>query len=156
MSRVIALLLCVAFGLASLSRSCAIPRPGGPVALMRGRVVSVTGFDQSTRVVAITGGKISAVWFASDHPFTLLGARDIDVTGLYIAAATFDRSAPTLINGLRHVWVGQIGVGEPGNVVILRSSPSRVRPGDLPDSSMIVGAVVDGVYYTARELNRRR
>ena len=124
MARVITLVLFVALGLAFLSRSCIFGRSGGAVVLVNGRIVSANG------------------------------AREIDVNGLYIAAMTFDRSAPTLIDGIRHVWVGQLGVGDPGNVVIMRNNPGRVRPGYVPDTNSIVGAVVDGVYYTARDLSR--
>jgi hypothetical protein len=38
----------------------------------------------------------------------------------------------------------------------MRSSPGRIRPGYVPDDADIAGAVVDGVYYGARELKRRK
>jgi hypothetical protein len=47
-----------------------------------------------------------------------------------------------------------MGVGDPGDVVIMRSSPARIRAGYVPDTDSIVGAVVDGVYYSARDLSR--
>jgi predicted amidohydrolase len=155
-ARVIALVLSVAFGLVFLSRSCAPARARGPIVLTHGRIVSATGTEQTTRFVAIDGGKIASVSFYSDHASPASGAREIDVNGLFVAAATFDRSAPTLIDGIRHVWVGQISPGDPGDVVIMRSSPARVRAGYVPDNGDIAGAVVDGVYYGARELNRRK
>jgi hypothetical protein len=54
------------------------------------------------------------------------------------------------------VWVGQVGVGDPGDVVLMRNNPGRIRPGFVPEDDAIVAAVIDGVYYTARELRRRR
>lgn len=153
-ARAFLLVTFVVLGLVFLSRSCALPRARAAVALTHGRVVSVTGFDQTARFVEIAGGKIAAVSFYSDEPSPLSGATEIDVNGLYIAAATFDRSAPTLIDGIRHVWVGQIAPGNPGDVVIMRSSPGRVRAGYIPDNTDIAGAVVDGVYYSARDLSR--
>lgn len=156
MARVITLVLCVLLGLVFLSRSCFIGRPGGPIVLTNGHIVSGNGSDQTTRFVSIVDGKIAAVGFQSDQLPTPAGARTVDVNGLYIAATTFDTSAPTLIDGIRHVWVGQVGIGDPGNVVIMRNNPGRVRPGYIPETNAIVAAVVDGVYYTARELNTRR
>jgi hypothetical protein len=156
MARKLILVLFVALGLVFLSRSCALDRPSGTIALTHGRIVSVTGFEQTTRFVAIAGGKIASISFYSDHVSPLSGAREIDATGLYIAAATIDKSSPTVIDGIRHVWVGQIGVGEPGDVVLMRNNPGRIRPGYVPEDDAIVAAVVDGVYYTARELRRRR
>jgi len=154
--RFFALVICVAFGLVFLSRSCASPRAKGPIALTHGRIVSGTGTEQTTRFVAIADGKIASVSFYSDSATTASGAREVDVNGLFIAAATFDRSAPTLIDGIRHVWVGQIAPGYPGDVVIMRTSPGRVRAGFVPESADIAGAVVDGVYYNAREIHRRK
>jgi imidazolonepropionase-like amidohydrolase len=154
--RAITLVLFVAFGLVFLSRSCALPRATGPIALTHGRIVSATGAEQATRFVSIADGKITAVSFSSDRAPAAFGAREFDVNGLYIAATTFDRSAPKLIDGIRHVWVGQIGPGYPGDVVIMRSSPGRIRAGYVPETDSIVGAVVDGVYYNARDLNRRK
>lgn len=141
MSRLITLALCVTLGLAFLSRSCALTRPGSAIAFRNAKIV---------------GGNIAAVSFYSDEtaPATASGAREIDVNGMYVAATTFDRTAPTLIDGIRHVWVGQVGIGDPGDVVIMRNSPGRIRPGYIPDTNSIVGAVVDGVYYTARDLSR--
>lgn len=155
-ARAVSLVLFVVIGFACLSRSCSFSRPGGPIALMNGRVVSITGYDQSARFVAIAGGKIAAISFmaSSDHASTPSGAREIGVSGLYIAAATFDKSSLNVIDGLRHVWVGQMGVGDPGDVVIMRDNPARMRPGYIPDANSIVGAVVDGVYYSSRDLSR--
>jgi hypothetical protein len=154
--RAVTLLFCVALGLVFLSRSCASPRARGPVVLTHARIVSVTGFEQTTRFVAIAGGKIASVSFYSDHAAPVSGALEIDVSGLFVAAATIDRSAPTVIDGIRHVWVGHVSPGDPGDVVIMRSSPGRIRAGYVPDNNDIAGAVVDGVYYGARELNRRK
>jgi imidazolonepropionase-like amidohydrolase len=153
-ARLITLMLCVALGVVFLSRACGFSRPGGPIVLTHARVVSVTGADQTTRFVTIAGGKITAVSFYSDHQTPAAGARVIDINGLFVAAVTVDRSAPALIDGIRHVWVGQIAPGYPGDVVIMRSSPARIRPGYIPDNADIAGAVVDGVYYSARDLSR--
>jgi hypothetical protein len=153
--RVIALVMVVALGGAFLSRSCLFSRSGGPIALTRGRIVSATGSDQTTRFVAIAAGKIASVSFYSDHASPLANAREIDVNGLYIAAATIDRSAPAYIDGIRHVWIGQMKPGDPGDVVIMRSNPARIRAGFVPDSSDIAGAVIDGVYYSSVDLRRR-
>jgi imidazolonepropionase-like amidohydrolase len=154
-ARAAALVLFVVLGFAFLSRSCAFTHAGGPIALMHGRVVNATGLEQTTRFLAIAGGKIESVSFYADHAAPVSGAREIDVNGLYVAAATFDRSVPAYIDGIRHVWVGQLNVGDPGDVVIMRSNPARVRAGFIPDNSDIAGAVIDGVYYTARDLARR-
>ena len=154
-SRLIALVLFVALGGAFLSRSCSFTRAGGAIALTRGRIVSATGSDQMTRFVAIAGGKIASISFSSDRASRVSNAREIDVNGLYIAAATIDRSAPAYIDGIRHVWIGQMKVGDPGDVVILRSNPARIRAGFVPDTSDIAGAVIDGVYYSARDLARQ-
>lgn len=156
MARVIALVLSVAIGLVFLSRSCAIARPGGPVVFTNARTVSGNGSDRVTRFLAINDGKIAAVGFGADEAPVFSGARTIDANGLYVAAATFDKSAPTLIDGIRHVWVGHVSVGDPGDVVVMRDNPGRVRPGYIPETTAIVAAVVDGVYYTARELNTQR
>lgn len=156
MGRIIALVLFVALGLAFLSRSCAIHKPRGPIALMNARIVGGTGADQTTRFVLIENGKVAAVALGTDGSRPPAGAREVDANGLYVAAATFDRAAPALIDGIRHVWVGQLGVGDRGNVVVTRTNPGRIRPGYVPETEAIVAAVVDGVYYTARELGRRR
>ncbi|TAK11706.1 MAG: hypothetical protein EPO35_12085 [Acidobacteria bacterium] len=156
MARVITLTLCVAFGLVFLSRSCTFARPGGPIALKYGRIVSGNGTDQTIRFVAVAGGRITAVSLLNSGDATPSGAHEIDVSGLYVAAATFDRTAPTPMDGLRHVWVGQMSPGDPGDLVILRGNPSRIRPGQIPDADAIVAAVINGRYYTGRELLRRR
>lgn len=155
MARKLTLVLFAALGLVFLSRSCAFTRAGGPIALTNGRIVNATGVDQTMRFVAIEGGKIASVSFYSDHASPISGAREIDVTGLYVAAATFDKSSPAYIDGIRHVWVGQLNVGDPGDVVIMRSNPGRVRAGFIPENNDIAGAVIDGVYYTSRDLARR-
>lgn len=156
MARVITLVLFVGLGVAFLSRSCAIERAGGAISLMNARIVGATGADESTQFVAIAVGKIAAVSLAADPATSPAGARKIDVNGLYVAATTFDRTASVLIDGIRHVWIGQMRVGDPGDVVIMRNNPGRIRPGYVPETDAIAAAVVDGVYYTARELNRRR
>jgi len=154
-SRVITLVVFVALGGAFLSRSCSFARSGGPIALTGGRIVSATGSDQLTSFVAIADGKIASISFYSDHASPLSNAHEINVNGLYIAAATIDRSSPAYIGGIRHVWIGQLKVGDPGDVVILRSNPARIRAGFVPDNSDIAGAVIDGVYYSAVNLARR-
>ena len=156
MARVVTLVLCVAFGLVFLSRSCALTRAGGPIALTHGRIVNGAGADQVTRLLVIADKRIASISLDTDAVSPPSGARIVDVTGLYVAAATFDRSAPTLMDGIRHVWIGQMSVGDPGDVVITRVNPGRVRPGLLPETDAIVAAAVDGVYYTARDLSRRR
>lgn len=156
MGRIIALVLFVALGLAFLSRTCVLQKPNGPVALMNARIVGPTGNDQMTKFVVVADGKIAAVALGTDRGGPPSGAREIDVNGLYVAATTFDRSSPVLIDGVRHVWVGQLQVGDPGDVVVTRTNPGRIRPGYVPETDAIVAAVVDGVYYTARELSRRR
>lgn len=155
LARSITLMLFVALGGAFLSRSCWTARAGGPIALTRGRIVSATGSDQATRFIAIDGGKIASVSFYSDHASPSSNAREIDVDGFYIAAATIDRSAPAYIDGIRHVWIGQMKPGDPGDVVILRSNPARIRAGFVPESSDIAGAVIAGVYYSSVDLRRR-
>jgi len=155
LARFVTLVVFVALGGAFLSRSCSAARAGGPIALMHGRIVSGTGSDQATRFVAIAGGKIASVSFNADHSSPLTNVREIDVTDLYIAAATIDRSAPAYIDGIRHVWIGQLRVGDPGDVVIMRSNPARIRAGFIPEASDIAGAVINGVYYNARDLHRR-
>jgi len=154
LARALTLVTFVVLGFVFLSRSCALPRASGPIALMHGRIVSGTGADQPIGVVAISGGRITRVSFSPDRGSLISGAREIDVDGMYIAAATFDRSSPKLIDGIRHVWIGQIRVGEPGDVVIMRSNPARIRAGYIPEPDSIVGAVVDGVYYSTRDLSR--
>jgi hypothetical protein len=156
MARVITLVLCVAIGLVFLSRSCTWSRPGDLIVLTNGRIVSGNGSDQATRFVAIAGGKITAIGRVGEKTEAPAGGRTLDVNGLFIAATTFDRKAETLIDGIRHVWVGHVNVGDPGDVVVMRNNPGRVRPGYIPETDAIVAAVVDGVYYTARELNTRR
>ena len=131
-------------------------RSGGPIVLANARIVRGNGSDQVTRFVAISGGKIAAIGFPSDAVPPLQGARTVDVNGLYVASTTFDKSAATLIDGIRHVWVGHMNAGDPGDVVIMRDNPGRVRPGYIPETNAIVAAVVDGVYYTARELSSQR
>jgi len=156
MARVITLVLMVAVGLVFLSRSCTFSRPGAPIALLHGRIVDGTGSDTRVRFVTIVGGRIAAV--AADASDAALpdGAEQIDATGLFVAAATFDTTTPTLLDGIRHVWIGQMSAGDPGDVVLLRVNPGRVRPGQVPDDSAVVGAVVDGVYYTGVDIRRRR
>lgn len=156
MARAVTLVLCVVFGLLFLSRSCTLTRAGGPIALIHGRIVNGAGADQVTRLLVIADKRIESISFDTATVPSPTGARVVDVTGLYVAAATFDRSAPTLMEGIRHVWIGQMSVGDPGDVVITRINPGRVRPGLLPETDAIVAAVVDGVYYTARDLSRRR
>jgi hypothetical protein len=155
MARKLILVVFVALGLVFLSRSCGLPRAHGPILLTHGRVVSATGADEITRFVAIADGRIVSVSFYSDHASPVSGAREIDVSGLYVAAATFDKSAPAFVDGIRHVWIGQLNAGDPGDVVIMRSNPGRVRAGFVPENSDIAGAVIDGVYYTSRDLARR-
>jgi predicted amidohydrolase len=156
MARKIALVLAVAFGLVFLSRSCSLTRAVGPIVLTHGRIVGATGADQATRAIVIDQGRIAAVILLNDETPPPSGAKEVDVNGLYIAATTFDRGAPTLIDGIRHVWVGQVGVGDPGDVVIMRGNPGRVRPGYIPDTDSIVAAVIDGAYYSIRDLTRKR
>lgn len=156
MGRVVALLLVVVAGLAFLSRSCTMPADGAPIAILHARVVNNTGADAAVRALTIADGRIARVSYEVDDEPLPVGAQQVDATGLYVAATTFDKTAVTLLNGIRHVWIGQLSPGDPGDVVLLRINPGRVRPGQIPDDSAIVGAVVDGVYYTSVGIRRRR
>lgn len=131
----------------------------GPLVFRNASITTNTGFVQERMTVAVADGRIVFVGRAEDSiPSSLTGARHIDAMLALVSAATFDRSVASPLDALRHTWVGQVYEGAPGDLVI---TPQPVRGrgrgggfgGGQPRE--ILGAVVNGRYYTATELQRQ-
>jgi len=107
---------------------------------------------QERMTVAVSGGRIVFVGRAEDAiPSSLMGARHIDAMSALVSAATFDHTVASPPEALRHTWVGQIYEGAPGDLVISTYIPNRGRRSSAQPRDFL-GAVVNGRYYTAAEL----
>ncbi len=139
----------------------------GPIVFRNATLMTSTGFLQEHMTIAIADGRIAFVGAAGDEePRSISGARRIDALEAQVSAATFDRSVAAPLEGLRHIWAGQLFAGAPGDVVI---TPVPVRGrggrggrgggggggfgGGAPRE--ILGAVVSGRYYSAAELRAK-
>ena len=109
--------------------------------------------------LAVADGRIVFVGRAEDSiPSSLTGARHIDARAALVSAATFDRAVASPLDALRHTWVGQIYEGAPGDLVISpQPTRGRGRDGGFGGGTprQILGAVVNGRYYTATELQKQ-
>jgi hypothetical protein len=149
MTRYLAVVAVVLLGLMFASNSC--PRGAGAIRLLHPRVVAATGWEESLAAIVIRDGRVESVTPDGDPVPPARGARDVDASGFYVAAITFDPSGPTGATGIRHVWVGQLNPGAPGDVAILRISPNRIRPGDVPDEGDVVAVIVRDTFLRANE-----
>lgn len=136
------------------------PKPDAPVVFLHATIVSGTGELQSDMTVAVADGRIVFVGEPGvTVPASLSRARRVDTLGAWLAAATFDHRAEKPLEGLRHVWVGEMYEGAPGDVV-LTTVPQRGRGGGVgtgnPSGRQYFGAVVNRRYYTAKELGSTR
>jgi len=139
----------------------------GPIVFRNATIMTSTGFLQDHMTIAIADGRIVFVGAAGDEePRSVSGARRIDALEAQVSAATFDHSVAAPLDGLRHIWAGQLFEGAPGDVVI---TPVPVRGrggrggrgggggggfgGGAPRE--ILGAVVSGRYYTASQMQKK-
>lgn len=130
----------------------------GPIVFRNASVTTSTGFVQERMTVAVADGRIVFVGRAEDSiPSSLTRARHIDALNALVSAATFDHSVSSPTDAFRHLWVGQVYVGAPGDLVITPQPVRRGRGGFGGGSPReILGAVVGGRYYTAAELQQRK
>jgi hypothetical protein len=149
MTRYLAVVAVVLVGLMFASNSC--PRAGGAIRLLHPRIVEATGRETAVTAIVIRGGRIESVTDEGRPIPAAPGARDVDASDLYVAAITFDPAGPTGATGIRHVWAGQLTPGDPGDVALLRVSPNRIRPGDVPDDGDVVAVIVGGTFLRANE-----
>lgn len=130
--------------------------PTGPVVFLHATLTTNTGMVQEDMTVGVVNGRIAFVGVASDPlPSILSRARRIDTLKAWVSAATFDYGAETPLDGIRHVWVGQIYVGAPGDLVISNVGPDR-RRGTQDTPRQILGVVFGGRYFSVAELTRGR
>ena len=133
------------------------PSATSPVLFLHATVVSGTGAMQSDMTVGVANGRIAFVAEpGTTTPEGFSRARRVDTQGAWLAAATFDHSAEKPLEGLRHLWVGEIYEGAPGDVV-LTTVPQRGRGGASgtngnPSGRQYFGAVIKGRYYAGKEL----
>lgn len=133
------------------------PGPTAPVLFLHATIVSGTGAMQSDMTVGIANGRVAFVGEPGTTPPDVFSrARRVDTQGAWLAAATFDHSAEKPLEGLRHLWVGELYEGAPGDVV-LTTVPQRGRGGASgtsgnPSGRQYFGAVIKGRYYAAKEL----
>lgn len=133
--------------------------PGGPIVLRNATITSSTGMLHENMTVIVTDGRISYVGEAGESAPLLLGARRLDALSALVSAATFDPAVASPIDALRHVWVGQIYLGAPGDLVITPVPQGRGRGrGGIaqPSSRELLGAVVKGRYYSVDDLQKSR
>jgi hypothetical protein len=133
-------------------------RPGAdaPVIFRHATIISNTGMVQPDMTVVVKDGTILFVGEASESVPPVSGARRVDTQGAWLAAATFDPSISEPMQALKHLWVGQLYPGAPGDVV-LTTVPQRGRGGASgtlgnPSGRQYFGAVVRGRYYAGKEL----
>ena len=133
------------------------PKPDSPVLFLHATLISNTGTFYSDMTVGVADGVVRFVGEPGvTAPAIFARARRVDTLGAWLAAATFDPSASSPVQGLKHLWVGQLYDGAPGDVV-LTPVPQRGRGGaggaiGNPSGRQIFGAVVKGRYYAGREL----
>jgi len=127
----------------------------GPIVFRNASITTSTGFVQERMTAAVADGRIVFVGRAEDSiPSSLFGARHIDAMSALVSAATFDHAVPSPPEALRHTWVGQIYAGAPGDLVISTYIPNRGRRGSSQPRDFL-GAVVNGRYYTATEIQKK-
>lgn len=129
----------------------------GPIVFHNATITTNTGSLQEHMTVAVVDGRIAFVGATGDaEPPSLSGARRIDALMSMVSAATFDHAVPAPLEGLRHIWAGQIYEGAPGDLVITPPvPPGRRRGGPGPSSREILGAVVNGRYYSASQFQKK-
>jgi hypothetical protein len=155
---VILVLLLLAFGYQFVTR---IRPVTGPVVFVNATIRINTGAAEEDMTVAVANGRIAFVGKSGDAlPPALANARQLDAGRSVVLAATFDHSAAAPLDGLRHIWVGQLYEGAPGDVVIapyINARFSRGRMGDrMPDATDLLGAVVNDRYYSRQDLLKKR
>jgi imidazolonepropionase-like amidohydrolase len=130
--------------------------PTGPVVFLHATLTTSTGAVQERMTVAVANGRVVFVGDESAPlPASLSRARRIDALNAWISAATFDYEAETPLDGIRHIWVGQIYEGAPGDLVISNVGPDR-RRGSQSTPRQILGVVMGGRYFSVAELTRGR
>lgn len=128
----------------------------GPIVFRNATISTSTGSLEENITIGVADGRIAFVGAANDPvPSRLSGARRIDALHAQISAATFDHSASSPLEGLRHIWVGQLYEGAPGDVVVTPVPQGRRRGGPGPTAREIFGAVVDGRYYPSSQLQQK-
>lgn len=148
---IILLLVLASLGLQWQSRRRAV---SGPIVFRNATITTGTGFIQQNMTVAVANGQIVYVGDGRQMPI-MTGARQFDARAALVSAATFDHSARSPLEGLRHVWAGQVVEGAPGDLVITTASYGRGRS-RVPDPKGVIAAVVNGRYYSADELTKPR
>jgi hypothetical protein len=127
----------------------------GPIVFRNASITTNTGFVEERMTVAVANGRIAFVGHAEDSiPLSLTGARNINANTALVSAATFDHSAASPADALRHTWVGQVYEGAPGDLIISSYTPFRGR-NRTPAPRELLGAVVNGRYYTATQLQKQ-
>lgn len=126
----------------------------GAIVFRNASITTNTGSVEERMTVAVSGGRIAFVGHAEDSiPSNLTGARTIDANTALISAATFDHAVTSPADALRHTWVGQVYAGAPGDLIISSYTPFRGR-NRTPTPRELLGAVVNGRYYTATEMQK--
>jgi len=126
----------------------------GPLVFYNTTITTGTGFIQQHVTVAVADGRIVYVGDGRALRITAV-AREFDARAVIVSAATFDHSVRSPIDGLRHVWAGQVVEGAPADLVITTATHGRSRS-RLPDPKDVIAAVVNGRYYPADELAKLR
>ncbi|MBP8273874.1 MAG: hypothetical protein KAY59_05550 [Acidobacteria bacterium] len=129
---------------------------GGAIVLRNATITSSTGMTYAQMTVIVEDGRISYVGSAAETAPAPYGARRLDAQGALVSAATFDPAVKAPVDALRHIWVGQIYLGAPGNLVVTPAPPQGRGRGRTPASRELLGAVVHGRYYSADELKSAR
>lgn len=131
----------------------------GPIVFRNASITTSTGFVRERMTVAVANGRIAFVGRTEDSlPRTFFRARHIDAMTALVSAATFDHRVVSPLDALRHTWVGQIYEGAPGDVVITpQPVRGRGRGSGFGNGAPreILGAVVNGRYYTAADLQKK-
>lgn len=124
----------------------------GSIVFHNATITTGTGFVRQHMTVAVADGRIVYVGDGRSLPrLGLDGARQFDARAALVSAATFDHSVRSPIDGLRHVWAGQLVEGAPADLLVTTANSGRGRS-RVPDPKDILAAVVNGRYYSADEL----
>ncbi len=133
----------------------------GPIVFLNATIRTNTGSTEANMMVAVADGRIAFVGKSGDPlPAALAGARQLDAGSAVVSAATFDHTVASPLDGLRHIWVGQLYAGAPGDVVVapyvnVRGGRGRMS-GRMPDAQELLGAVINNRYYSRDDLQKKR
>lgn len=128
---------------------------GAPIVFRNATISTGTGFLKENMIVALKDGRVAFIGESGTSlPAGMSRARRLDAHGALISAATFDPNVAEPLAALRHIWMGQLDEGTPGNVVVTPVNSGRRRSMQAIPRE-ILGAVVNGRYYSATELQKQ-